>query len=343
MSCFAIIPWSSRCANDEMFNMGSPLNIDHLLSPYLDMKLEFERMGHEIHTIDLYSSLYDIDYYLFFTADWDIYKKIVSIGRTHRMVYCTAEPPSVCSYNSPKGYTILKHIFPYILTWNDDWVDNKNVYKRNIPYYFADRTTGNYVFKQKKLATCISGNKHSDEPGELYSEREKAISFFEKNHPCDFDLYGIGWDDSIHPSYKGVAQNKADIYHKYRFAICYENFEGLRGWITEKMPDCLSSGIVPIYAGSADVSQYIPKQCYINLRDFSSYEELYDYISTMREDKYQSYLDAAREFVNSSKSVFFSGARYARYILEAIKEPKESYKSSYLAYKVLKWKYMTGR
>jgi hypothetical protein len=29
---------------------------------------------------------------------------------------------------------------------------------------------------------------------ELYSKRVEAIKWFEKNHPEDFDFYGIGWD-----------------------------------------------------------------------------------------------------------------------------------------------------
>jgi len=42
----------------------------------------------------------------------------------------------------------------------------------------------------------IAGNKRSSHPLELYSERLRAIEWFEKEHPADFDLYGIGWNQN---------------------------------------------------------------------------------------------------------------------------------------------------
>jgi hypothetical protein len=36
--------------------------------------------------------------------------------------------------------------------------------------------------------------KKINHPLELYSKRVEAIKWFEKNHPEDFDFYGIGWD-----------------------------------------------------------------------------------------------------------------------------------------------------
>lgn len=339
MSNFAIIPWSEDFYDDRMFDINPPVNRDYLLEPYLELKQEFERRGHAIHTIDLYNDYDGIDYFLFFRLDWEIVKNIVRYDKSDRMVYCTAEPPSVFRYNSPSGYIILKRIFPYILTWNDDWTDGKSVFKRNTPYWFVDQRIGNYTYKDKKLITCISGNKHSDYPNELYSEREKAISFFETYYPDEFDFYGVGWNESEHPCYKGRIDDKSKCYHQYRYAICYENIEGLRGYITEKILDCLVSGIVPIYAGSKDVADYVPENCFIKLRDFSDYDKLYDYIKNINEEQYNQYLQKADDFLNSSKSDYFSGSRYARYILDAISHEKKNFRSSWIAYKVFKYCY----
>lgn len=338
MSNYAVITWCKELYNDQMFNIFSTFNRDHLLNPYYEMKLEFENKGHCIHTIDKYTDYSDIDFFLFFTLNWQYYKKIVKIGKDNRMVYCTAEPPSVYRYNTPKGYKLLKRIFPYILTWNNDWVDNKYIFKRNLPYFFSDNR-GNIPFVERKLVTLISSNKSSVFPGELYSERVRLIDFFEQEHPEAFDFYGFGWDFDSHICYQGTIADKADIYHKYRFAICLENIEGYNGYVTEKILDCITCGIVPIYAGAPNIDEYIPKECYISLRDFDSYEALYSFLCEITEEKYSCYLQSAENYLQSSLNDDFSGKRYADYILEATARVKKRYKSSYFFYKMFNYIY----
>ena len=341
MSNFAIIPWTDTYANDRIFEQTDSTYINGLLLPYVDLKKEFEKEGHIIHTVDRFKSLCDVDFFLFFTLNWDMYHKIVAAGMSDKMVYCTAEPPSVYKYNSAEGYRLLRHIFPYILTWNDDWIDNISIFKRNMPYHFEDLRQGNLLFEDKKLITSISGNKHSDYFGELYSEREKAISYFENIHPDMFDFYGTGWDAALHPCYKGTVEDKSDVFHKYRFALCYENIEGLSGYISEKILDCLVSGIVPIYAGSSDIDKYIPDTCYIKLRDYADYDHLSSFLLSIGEKEYDYYLKCADEFLDSSYADYFSGARYAEYIMDAVKH-KKKFRASNIFYRIFKYKYLRG-
>lgn len=339
MSKFAIIPWSSDYACDNIINKYSPANHDQILDPYDDFAREFVRCGHEIHTIDMYEDWQFIDYFLFFTFDRDIYKRVVRLGLADKMVYCTAEPPSVYAYNTPRGYGFLKHIFPYILTWNDEWVDNKRIFKRNIPYIFVDQRNGGLDFESRKLLTCINSNRESSFPGELYSERLRAIDYFEKNAPHDFDFYGKGWENSIHQCYCGPIERKADIYHKYRFAICYENIEGYRGYITEKFMDCLVSGIVPIYAGAPNIRDYFPTDCYIDLRDYKDYHSLHERLLSIDKNEYQRYLDSAENILNSAVIDAFSGERYAHYIMDAVRKNNKVPLSAlfYKLFKRVKW------
>lgn len=339
MSNFAVIPWTEEQYNDKVFDINPPYNWNNLLEPIVELKDELESRDHNIHTIDYYDDFKEIDYILFFSLNWMQYHRAVRNGMGSKMVYCTAEPPSVFSYNSPKGYRMLKHIFPYILTWNDDWVDNKYIYKRCLPYWFVDRREGARDYGKKRLITCISGNKTSDYPGELYSERVRAIEYFEKNHPNEFDLYGTGWSSDEHKSYRGTIVDKSETYHNYRFAICYENIEGLRGYVTEKILDCLTSGIVPIYAGAPDVCDYVPEDCFIKLRNYKNYEDLYDYISNVDEDGYKKFLSAADRFIHSPLPDHFSGKRYAQYILDAVSNDKSGFKSSKIMYKLFKYSY----
>lgn len=319
---FAIIPWSKDYYEDRMFTAG--LFRDGTMIHYVSMRNEFLACGNEIHTIDYYDSDYsEVDYFLFFIMNWEWLIKLIRMGRVDSLVYCNAEPPSVDKMNTPEGYRIYKLFFPYILTWNDEWIDNKTIFKRNQPYHFVNHIEGALTFSEKKLITFISSNRISDFDGELYSERVKAIDFFEKKIPEKFDFYGFGWDKDLHPCYRGIAEEKYEIFHRYRFAICYENIRGYSGYISEKIFDCLMAGIVPIYAGAPDICKYVPEDSFIALDDFTSYEELLEYIVNITEDEYQSYLFAAKQFIDSNAKNEFTGERYAQYIIAAVNNHKQ--------------------
>lgn len=321
---FAIIPWADKYLKDRMFDIDDPaINYDNRQEPYLDMQKEFERKGHELHTIDLFENLEEVDYFLFFELEWHWILKISKLNKLDRMVYCNAEPPSVNAINSPDGYQYLKHFFPYIMSWNSDWVDGKIIYKRNIPYYFKQLVVSNIPFEEKKLLTSISGYKKSDYPGELYSERERLIDYFEQNYPQDFDFYGSGWDKQGHSCYRGHAGVKAEVYQKYRFALCLENIGGIKGYITEKILDCLTAGIVPVYLGATDICEYIPKNCFVDYRKFKTYDDLAKYLLVMKEDEYNRFLQVAADFLNSDAILAFSGQQYAQNIIDAVSNRKK--------------------
>jgi len=40
------------------------------------------------------------------------------------------------------------------------------------------------------------------------------------------------------------------VYHKYKFALAFENIKDTIGGVSEKIYDCICAGIVPIYYGS---------------------------------------------------------------------------------------------
>lgn len=318
---FAVIPWSEKFLQDRMFMMENmDVNRDHLMEPFLEMKQEFEKRGDIFHTIDLYD-INDVDYFLFFVWNLKMIREVVRLGKADRMIYCNSEPPVVEPTNTPKGFRFLKRFFPYIMTWNDDWVDNHTIFKRNIPYYFCPELSS-VPFAERKLLTCISGNKVSEHPDELYSERVRAINFFENNYPDDFDFYGTGWKADEHICYRGKADSKAAVYHNYRFAICYENMRNIKGYVTEKILDCICSGIVPVYAGASNICEYVPQECFIAFDDFEDYAELADFLINMDEQIYKKYLDSAQSFLNSELVNNFGGADYAGYIYFAIEKQK---------------------
>jgi hypothetical protein len=222
--------------------------------------------------------------------------------------------------------------FRKIFTWNDQWVDGH----KYIKYYWPNKIPANLEFDintKSKLCTLVAGNKMVKHPLELYSERINAIRWFERYHPEDFDLYGMGWDKYVfktrlirrlntikpltkmlakkYPSYKGTIETKSETLKGYKFAICYENAKEIPGYITEKIFDCFFAGCVPVYWGAPNVTDFIPADTFIDKRNFKGYEELYKYLKTMPAAEYERYLAAIEHFIKSDAMYLFSAEYFA--------------------------------
>lgn len=228
-------------------------------------------------------------------------------GGISRSLYFAFEPPVVDINHNKQGIKLLKKYFSYIMTWNDELIDNHRIYKFMYPYCFDYHSTKFNIsyeeFLSKKLLCNISGNKKSAYKGELYTERARIIDFY-KNNP-DFGLYGSNWDNLYSFVYQGFADNKKNIYSNYRFAICLENMCNIQGYVTEKILDCFCCGIVPIYLGASNCNSYIPDNCYIHYDNFSDLNELNDFLTNMEFEQYKGYLSEIQKYLMSDKiSVF---------------------------------------
>ena len=282
----AFVPWDKSITKNNIYIPKYEKYIDS----HIELKRAFEANGDDINTIDMYEDLRDVDIFLFTIIDYKWLNKVIAKGLIHRCVYCSAEPAVVKPENCKEGYEKMKEIFPFFMTFNDELVDGVRFFKRNIPFCF--RTAhGNIPFEQKKLLVNISGNKFSDHPDELYTERERIVTYFEENYPEHITLYGTNWDKKKHPSYMGVIDDKKNAYHTHKFALALENTKELCGYVTEKMLDCFECGIVPIYWGAKDIETYIPRECFIDYSKFKSMDELYQYLISMQESEYIQYIE----------------------------------------------------
>lgn len=224
------------------------------------------------------------------------------------------EPPAVFATSySPECYDLFSKIF----TFHDGLVDGKKFIKYR--YFNLSTMIENLIpFQERKLCSGFFGNKSSNYSGELYTERRRAIAFFERNHLEDFDFYGPGWDKNKFPSYCGAVDNKCDVMRHYKFAIAYENTRDVPGYVTEKIFDCFQAGVVPIYLGSPTIDREIPRGCFIDYRDFSSYEELYAYLFLMGEDEFNVYLENIRTFLASPQAKLFDQDHFVLAIVNGI-------------------------
>jgi hypothetical protein len=102
-----------------------------------------------------------------------------------------------------------------------------------------------------------------------------------------------------------VAEDKYGTLAQYVFCICFENMM-LKGWITEKIFDCFYAGTVPVYWGAPDITDYIPAECFIDMRQFGSYSALRDYLKSVSPAEIRRYKECARDFLGSPRFQKFS-------------------------------------
>jgi hypothetical protein len=240
----------------------------------------------------------------------------------------------------PQDWDQNKHKeYKKVFTWDDELIDEIKYFKIN--YAFDIPKNIPKKFEDKKLCCVIAGNKNVEHPQELYSKRVEFIKWFEKNHLDEFDLYGVGWKEknfgknffarvlnkvkpisklfaSKFSSYKGEVKSKNEVIKKYKFSICYENVKDQSGYITEKIFDIFFAGCIPLYWGAKNVTDYIPKDCFIDKREFSSHQEIYEYMKNMNERTYMDYLNNIEDFLNSKKADPFRSNTFAKTIVNEI-------------------------
>jgi len=177
-----------------------------------------------------------------------------------------------------------------------------------------------------------------------YQERVKIIKWYEANAPKDFFLYGAGWNRPVamsggwgrvynqmqklvacfrpRPSsfktWQGRAENKMEILQKARFCIAHENCRDLPGYITEKLFDCFRAGCVPVYVGPKEISDYIPRECFIDGRKFNDIEKLNSFLHSIGDEAYRRYQMNILNFLKSKQATAFSSKYFAEKIVDVI-------------------------
>lgn len=90
-------------------------------------------------------------------------------------------------------------------------------------------------------------------------------------------------------------RRKYELYREAKFAVCFEN-EAEVGYTTEKLPDALLSGCVPLYWGDPTVHQDFDPASFVHLRDFPSLDAMIERIVELDtdDDAYDEVLGAPR-------------------------------------------------
>lgn len=166
-------------------------------------------------------------------------------------------------------------------------------------------------FKDKKFSCMVSWNKvykkKSNTPLKI-----KIIKWFESNYPDQFDLYGPNWDEKVfsyrnpvmkyfnrsyfqifrkflgnnYSNWRGSvdAENKKKLINQYKFIFVTENSSEYNGYITDKIFETFFSEFIPIYLGPSNINNHIPDNCFINLKNFKNFDELYYFLNSIDEE-----------------------------------------------------------
>jgi alpha(1,3/1,4) fucosyltransferase len=320
---------------NRMFDLSNPkVNRDNCMYPSWLLKTKLAELGYDLSTSDINSI--DESEWVFYN---DMPERLPRESDRAKSILFAWESPLIRPDNfDPKKQARFKTIF----TYDDRLVDGERFLKLFYTQAFPSALDFSAKPIPEKMIAVIAGNKSSDNPLELYSERVKAVRWFEAEHPGELDLYGFGWNEyqfkgpkpiralnrlsflkrafaqELFPSFRGKAANKFAVYSRYRFALCYENIRETPGYITEKIIDALCAGCVPIYWGAPNVAEYIPSECFIDKRDFSSFSDLYSFLKGMPELRYRQYLTAISRFFSGEKVRPFMPQSFAENVVTAI-------------------------
>jgi hypothetical protein len=226
------------------------------------------------------------------------------------------EPPHV----APDFYSkATRERFGKILIFYDTPVDNQNYFRFYMPFMEKSLVKPKNIpaFSEKKFCVAIQGNKFfHPHPDELYTERRKIFSYFMSTG--DFEIYGPGWKGA--PCWKGMAPDPlSETFKKYKFSIIYENFANHKGYITERLFAGMASGSVPAYKGASDITDYVPADCFIDVRNFSSFQDLYRFMKNMNEETYNKYLNAIDNyFSNKNNLKLFTKENYIQTLMSHV-------------------------
>lgn len=327
--------------NDLLFSDDPILNRDNCLGMYkplydiynahtADYLLRGEHMGE----INYYSSM----------GVTKNYKQLSTRKDVILQDFYIFEPPVV----APKLYRKLPELTRYfkrVFIHNTEGVgyslrgvDKNKLHKLYWPQPYNEPMPEYWNNTDRNFLCLINSNiKAIKQDKELYSERLRAIIYFAKN--SQIDVYGKGWDEIfpkrgriryhfipqniihhklIKSVYQGRAKSKYETLSRYKFTICYENMI-MPGYMTEKIFDCFVAGSIPVYLGAPDVTNYVPKDCFIDFRDFdNNYEKLNTFLCSLTEAEVQKYRDAGKSYMLSNRYQPYTKEHFAQELTKPI-------------------------
>ena len=107
-----------------------------------------------------------------------------------------------------------------------------------------------------------------------------------------------------HPHRTPSSPKNLETMMKYKFRLCLEStFHPLwsHDWVTERIFDCFKVKTIPIYWGCYNIEEKVPKELFIDLREFKDINEALNFAREISEKEYATKTELAFQFVNDCK------------------------------------------
>ena len=171
---------------------------------------------------------------------------------------------------------------------------------------------------------CSNRNVFYNAPKSIYNKRVDVINYVTSNLALNekFKLYGLSWNKravwsnvfSMSMSkikyfnklfmtkkylniWQGFNAEKKSILLNSKFNFCYENVDGLNGYISEKLLDALSCYTVPVYYSSFDIKNIIPEDLYFDARKYPNIESLFADLAVFDNKSYDIWKEKVKEIL----------------------------------------------
>lgn len=344
-------PMSPMFLSNDQFSIDQKLDRDNILLRWWYLKNYCKERRVNLNTIDLWdkNKATKEDVYVSFDYKplhrklyWRIKNKrypIVNLGNFKKRILFQFESPTITPWFF-KDIDYLVRVYDMVFSWCK--FPHPKCEHFQIPTFYNKTSSIYWNNPKKEFLLMVNSNKKRPRSSsqkatkdnhffyyqELSSERLKFIKFFSQTN--EIDLYGYGWDKrpffpywfykkAIKKVYKGTVKDRFQIMSRYKFYMCFEN--GIApGYISEKIFDCFYVGTIPIYLGAPNITDYIPKNCFIDMRDFKNYEELRKFLKSLTDSEIETYRKNILKFLESEKFIPFTKEYFAERFVKIIKE-----------------------
>lgn len=202
------------------------------------------------------------------------------------------------------------------------------VYLKTLPDSFKLlKRIASLIIKHKNLKVLIFNWKLNN--SQLQDQRISAILFFGRMNLLK--LYGKGWEDLSNlpnfyrKQFKQILDNlkpekcedKLKTISGFQFSLCFENFI-YPGYITEKIIECFVAGVIPVYLGAPDVSEFIPSNTFINACNYSTWDDVLSKLNTIGPKEANEMISNGRKFLSSEQARLYTYEGFATFMEELI-------------------------
>lgn len=116
-------------------------------------------------------------------------------------------------------------------------------------------------------------------------------------------------------------QSNPEIYKDYKFVICFENsYE--EEYVTEKLPNAMLGGAIPIYKGAPNVGKYFNTKSFINYDDYGSFDKMIEKIIELDKDdeKYLQFINQQWITPQNKKNIEQKEKEFEQFLDKVFKE-----------------------